>query len=115
MADSTLEHFQELVGILLTTGYPIMPQPHWGQDAAYLGATLDRLHEMLGGAESKETTRVPGLLEKADVEKLLAHFEENACELRCEFPPEEGRRCIGPGDPVCSGVENRVRAALKGE
>lgn len=46
MADSTLEQYSELVGLVIQGKFPIMPKPEWGQDAAYLGSVIDKLAAM---------------------------------------------------------------------
>lgn len=43
MADGTLEHYSELADKVIRGEHPIMPQPTWGQDPAYLGFVLDSL------------------------------------------------------------------------
>jgi hypothetical protein len=43
MTEARIEDFAELVGLLALNTHPIMPQPTWGQDAAFLGFVIDRL------------------------------------------------------------------------
>lgn len=43
MPDATLQDFNELVMKVHNREFPIMPQPTWGQDVAYLGMLIDGL------------------------------------------------------------------------
>lgn len=56
MSDSTLDQYNDLAGKVMLSDYPILPQPQWGQDVAYLAFVLD------GGAKyriANEGMRLP--------------------------------------------------------
>lgn len=52
MPDATLEDFGQLVGHVVMGRSPIMPQPTWGQDAAYLAFVVDAYDARMKEAEA---------------------------------------------------------------
>lgn len=62
MPDATLADFTDLVGKVHLGIHPIMPQPTWGQDAAYLAFMIDGLRERIAAFEAAQG----GNLGKAD-------------------------------------------------
>lgn len=73
MPDATLAHFTALVHKVIMGEFPIMPQPTWGQDAAYLGSAIDYFQHRLSDLH----------------DDLAHHFNANddPCQDRgCEWP-----------------------------
>lgn len=40
--ETTFEHYNELAAALITGERPLLPQPRWGQDAAYIAFVIDQ-------------------------------------------------------------------------
>lgn len=43
MSESTIEQYSSLAGLLAWRTHPILPQPHWGQDVAFVAFIIDGL------------------------------------------------------------------------
>jgi hypothetical protein len=46
--EATLEDFEELTGLVNMGKNPILPQPEWGQDAAFIAFVIDGLRKSNG-------------------------------------------------------------------
>lgn len=63
MPDTTLEHFSELASCIAMNEYPILPKPHWGQDAALIAFFVDGMRQ--ANAELREICEDAALLLEA--------------------------------------------------
>lgn len=43
MSESSLKDFSELATAVMLQEYPILPKPEWGQDAAFVAWTIDKM------------------------------------------------------------------------
>lgn len=88
MPEATLADFEALAHKVVSGVFPIMPQPEWGQDAAFVGfivdglrAEVDRLRASMSQPQAKrEAALVEASKENNDLRLIIRYMMNHGVE-----------------------------------